>query len=836
MLAQTQQPIPDLQPQTAARSQVSIPVQNQGQTITVQARLQALSNRASGLPANPRLQHILPARTVPSAAADRAAAAVAASLRAPGINGLPASPRPPGGAPVPVEAASVAVPAVVGLPPRPTPKASQSQLRVQTIGGSEGAPEVAPVTEPVAIKPVPVRSESIHGQAVPKVAVTKDTPNTNLGRPALSVTAPGPTSKAINEPYSPLQPPTPLIIKPKKRKPAPLTELGSRPTSPSSPLSDESSASGNISAALPTVTTPLWNDLLGMSSPGASSVSSGSDPKSGPSSAMTNNRISMGPALEANSPILPTRTPLELRAPKRVSQLVPPRPVMPHIPPPLSLDQPRLAEPVREELEDFEFLSPQSSPRKRDSDMTVRSDRDSGVNVSAEIVRGAVVTYQRAVPVSVRTNVRVLEPPKEEDERSPVQRSGSVRGRVAAAVQAIDRLAPPPSPSQSQFSSPVTTPTNNEPGRPPSPTASVSSSSRSASPSAGWSSSSSHRPAFTIITSVSSVEGQPSPKSPNGLAYLDGGSHEASPHPSPKGTQTVLSPASQPSPHQPSPFPSSWRAEFGQDKFNPVPVYDQEEYEANAAAGQRMLLDEVGEEEQESPISTQNTRAPRPRIVVSGIGLPAVGQSEVPSSSSSSVPNSAISPAQQRYRGWVYEVLAPLGASIDESVDPHQRYTDLQEIGEGESGSVFSARVSSEAAVSSKRRREDKSPSALAAIVAVKIIPIDPSGSPKIEQLKKELDLMQDVRNLHVLTMDMLFIDAADDALWIRMELMERSLADVIALADEGVEVSEVVMARFAADVSTHNVSCGVCWLIYAFEFVGLISRRISDAYGYRPS
>jgi serine/threonine protein kinase len=153
-------------------------------------------------------------------------------------------------------------------------------------------------------------------------------------------------------------------------------------------------------------------------------------------------------------------------------------------------------------------------------------------------------------------------------------------------------------------------------------------------------------------------------------------------------------------------------------------------------------------------------------------------------------------------------VLAPLSAFIDENVDPRQSYVDLQEIGAGGHGSVFTARPSVDALGISKHRHVDKSPSALAAIVAIKIIPVDPAGSPKIEQLKTELDIMRGIQNPHVLTLDMLFIDVVDDALWIRMEFMEWSLTDVIALADEGAEMSEAVIARFTADVSARLLSC----------------------------
>jgi len=50
--------------------------------------------------------------------------------------------------------------------------------------------------------------------------------------------------------------------------------------------------------------------------------------------------------------------------------------------------------------------------------------------------------------------------------------------------------------------------------------------------------------------------------------------------------------------------------------------------------------------------------------------------------------------------------------------------------------------------------------------------------------------------------MDGLYVDLAEDSLWIKMELMERSLADIVALVEEGISIQEKLIARFASDVS----------------------------------
>ena len=68
--------------------------------------------------------------------------------------------------------------------------------------------------------------------------------------------------------------------------------------------------------------------------------------------------------------------------------------------------------------------------------------------------------------------------------------------------------------------------------------------------------------------------------------------------------------------------------------------------------------------------------------------------------------------------------------------------------------------------------------------------------------------------------MDDIYLKLHDDALWIRMELMERSLADVLALYDELV-VSEKLIARFTRDVSRYRKSK---YFIYETEV--LCNRR----------
>ncbi|KAI0092309.1 kinase-like protein [Irpex rosettiformis] len=139
-----------------------------------------------------------------------------------------------------------------------------------------------------------------------------------------------------------------------------------------------------------------------------------------------------------------------------------------------------------------------------------------------------------------------------------------------------------------------------------------------------------------------------------------------------------------------------------------------------------------------------------------------------------------------RYAGWVTEVVSPIKDFIDDTVDPRDLYADLQEVAEGESGSVFAARV-----VRSSNAQD---------YIAIKQVALLPSGSPKLIDLERELRLMKRLRHSNILTMDMLYVDLVEDSLWISMALMDRSLADVLDLAEDGIQVDEKCITRLAKD------------------------------------
>jgi p21-activated kinase 1 len=167
----------------------------------------------------------------------------------------------------------------------------------------------------------------------------------------------------------------------------------------------------------------------------------------------------------------------------------------------------------------------------------------------------------------------------------------------------------------------------------------------------------------------------------------------------------------------------------------------------------------------------------------------------------------------QRYRGWLSEVVAPLEKFIDEAVDPRDYYLDLQEIAEGESGSVYAARLTDKNLHKLKlpplikAKDSAQPPDQPTTLVAIKSVAILPSGSPKLVDLERELTLMRGLWYEHVLSMDAVYVDLVEDALWIRMELMERSLADLIELVASGLMLHERMMARFASDVCSFPVS-----------------------------
>jgi hypothetical protein len=209
-----------------------------------------------------------------------------------------------------------------------------------------------------------------------------------------------------------------------------------------------------------------------------------------------------------------------------------------------------------------------------------------------------------------------------------------------------------------------------------------------------------------------------------------------------------------------------------------------------------------------------------------------------------------------RYPSWLAAGVLPLAEFIDDSSDPRALFTDLQEIAQGESGSVYSACAAPTVAsqfrsstptstVSEISPEGDEADDGFAqskqGLVAIKCVPLLRGRTEKLADLRRELELARALRHANVLRMERLYVDVAEESLWIGMELMDRSLADVLAVvgeevgsalvaleAQEGgddgddgsstgpgggaevVEISERMVARFVRDVSDalHRMNC----------------------------
>lgn len=163
--------------------------------------------------------------------------------------------------------------------------------------------------------------------------------------------------------------------------------------------------------------------------------------------------------------------------------------------------------------------------------------------------------------------------------------------------------------------------------------------------------------------------------------------------------------------------------------------------------------------------------------------------------------------------------------------DPASCFTNLVEIAEGESGSVFAARIASSSAdAPSHEGEQDGAERPIppgTSHVAIKRIPLPPlASSPslsddspvsnKLTSVSHELSLLKNLDHEHLLLLDAIYVDSnsadvesasvVDSSLWIRMELMERSLADVIGLVAEGLALQERLIGRFTSDVGVSDL------------------------------
>jgi hypothetical protein len=134
-------------------------------------------------------------------------------------------------------------------------------------------------------------------------------------------------------------------------------------------------------------------------------------------------------------------------------------------------------------------------------------------------------------------------------------------------------------------------------------------------------------------------------------------------------------------------------------------------------------------------------------------------------------------------------VLASLVLEI-QSADPRAIFANLVEIAEGESGSVYAAELMVQSPVPGSSGGD---------IVAVKKVSVV-TATQKINSVRHEMDILKDVWQENVLAYHSLFF--AEDELWLRMELMDRSCADLLALYEMGLVVEERHVACITQDVS----------------------------------
>jgi p21-activated kinase 1 len=417
------------------------------------------------------------------------------------------------------------------------------------------------------------------------------------------------------------------------------------------------------------------------------------------------------------------------------------------------------------------------------------SNRDS--SISSVTVTGATIVRNASIATRARANVIDRSAPRErgvtsgsveEEEREDEQEQEQEEQEEEEEEEEELIFPPTPSPLQASFSigdaaprnpsrhykttSLVSGPHLTQPLTPPppasgSPHSSFFSESSSSASESDSRSSSSHLNPRRVLSEDSGPPPLPS-KHPE-LAYL-------------RGSPT------------PSPMPSPSRSSFGDLIRSPRDTF------GGSVNGYLQ-----GPLNADSLIVDEHDALRKPSIIINGIGMQdkedAMMNTESPTEMSqpyTPVIPPTPPPAAWRYRGWLSEVVAPLEEFIDEATDPRELYYDLQEIAEAESGSIYAARVTTPRALG-------LSPDI--AFVAIKNIPISPSGTLKLADLRKELSLTRGVLHENILTMDALYVDLVEDSLWIRMELMERSLADVVGLVANGLMVQERMIARFASDV-----------------------------------
>ncbi|KAJ6587597.1 kinase-like domain-containing protein, partial [Mycena vulgaris] len=160
--------------------------------------------------------------------------------------------------------------------------------------------------------------------------------------------------------------------------------------------------------------------------------------------------------------------------------------------------------------------------------------------------------------------------------------------------------------------------------------------------------------------------------------------------------------------------------------------------------------------------------------------------------------------------GWFSSAIAPFNKFIDKLVNPRSHYLDLRKIAHGPGGTtVYVARLAEaqrdHLMLASHVKAQDQHDllAGRPTFVAIKTVPIIPGDSSQFYEVLRELKLLRDMRCDHILGMDGLYVDPFEGMLWIRMELMIRTLSSVIELTAAGLVITDRKIAGSVKDILT---------------------------------
>ncbi|KAJ7473300.1 kinase-like domain-containing protein [Mycena latifolia] len=161
-----------------------------------------------------------------------------------------------------------------------------------------------------------------------------------------------------------------------------------------------------------------------------------------------------------------------------------------------------------------------------------------------------------------------------------------------------------------------------------------------------------------------------------------------------------------------------------------------------------------------------------------------------------------------KHEGWFASVLSPFNEFIDRQVVPRNHYLDLQRIACGACGTtLYVARLADaqrdQLMLPSHVKEKDRHEllAGRPTCVAIKMVPLVPGGSSKLDEVLRELRVLRLLRCDHILGMDALYVDVDQEMLWIRMELMTRTLSSIIELNGAGLVLSDRIIAGCMKDI-----------------------------------